>query len=241
LAKYERIREVLLERIASGAWPPGSAIPFEADLAEEFGVTRPTVSRAMRDLVDGGLVERRRRAGSRVAMKASAASLLRIPVVRDEVEGRGGTYGHLLLERRLAVPPAAVRACFGSGAADKALHLASLHLDDGRPCQFEDRWIDLAVLPAAATQDFAAVSANEWLVRQVAYTRAEHVLSAAGAAAAEAEALQVAPGAPVFVIERTTWSGEDAITRVRLVHPAESFRIVARNGVPGGGQAELTG
>ncbi|HSF22025.1 MAG TPA: UTRA domain-containing protein, partial [Burkholderiales bacterium] len=73
-------------------------------------------------------------------------------------------------------------------------------------------------------------SANEWLVRQVPYTRAEHVLRAAAATPAEAEPLQVAVGSPLFVNERTTWVGADAITHVRLAHPAERFRIVTRDG-----------
>ena len=46
----------------------------------------------------------------------------------------------------------------------------------------------------------------------------------------EAEALQVEPGSPVFVIERTTRAGDDAITCVRLAHPGASFRIVTREG-----------
>lgn len=230
MPKYKEIRETLLARITDGTWPPGAAIPHEAALAEEFGVTRPTISRALRDLVEGGLVERRRRAGSRVALRHTPETVLRIPVLREEIEGRGGTYSHLLLSRRVADPPAPVRAAFAPGSRRPALHLRTLHLDSGRPQQLEDRWINLAALPEAADQDFGRTSANEWLVRQVPYTRAEQVLSAAAAEPDEAEALQLAPDAPVFVIERTTWTGDDAITRVRLVHPAEGFRIVTRDG-----------
>ena len=230
MPKYQDIQAELLERITSGDWRPGAAIPHEAALAEEFGVTRPTIGRAMRGLVDGGLVERKRRAGSRVAIRGAAEAVLRIPVVRDEIEGRGGRYGYLLLERRIAAPPAAVRAALGLGAGSRALQVRCLHLEDGRPFQIEDRWINLGVLPEAAEEDFGAGSANEWLVRRVPYTRAEHVLRAAAAAPAEADPLQIAPGGPVFVIERTTWVGDDAITHVRLVHPAERFRIVTRDG-----------
>ena len=228
MAKYEAIREVLLERISDGTWAPGAAIPHEASLAEEFGVTRPTISRALRDLVQEGLIERRRRAGSRVALRHTPSVMLRIPVVRDEIEGRGGTYSHLVLDHRLTPPPAAVRAAFGLPPRGKALQVRSLHFDSGQPHQLEERWINLRVLPEAATQDFGETSANEWLVRQVPYSRAEQVLQAAAASAAEAEVLQIAPASPVFVVERTTWTGRDAITRVRLVHPGDRYRIVTR-------------
>lgn len=230
MAKYKEIREALLGRITSGAWAPGAAIPNEAALADEFGVTRPTVSRALRELVEGGLIERKRRAGSRVTVRRTPESVLRIPVVRDEIEGRGGVYSYLLLARRVAPPPAAVRALFGGAGARRALYLRGLHFENGRPFQREERWINLCVLPEAAGQDFTASSANEWLVRQVPYTQVEQVLRAAAAEAGEAEDLQIPGGSPVFLIERTTWLGEDAVTHVRLSHPAETFRLVTRDG-----------
>lgn len=229
MPKYQDIREELLGRITSGRWAPGAAIPHEAELATEFGVTRPTISKALADLVDRGLVERKRRAGSRVAVRSARDAVLTVPIVREEIEGRGGRYGYLLAERAIAPPPPPVRALFGLGPEATALHLVALHFEDGRPYQLEDRWIHPGTVPNAADQDFSERSANEWLVREVPYSQAEHVLSAAAASEEEAAALQVAPGAPVFVIERSTWIDGAAVTRVRLVHPAERFRIVARD------------
>lgn len=83
--KYKRIEQALLARIAAGEFAPGDPIPNEADLAEEYGVTRPTIGRALGALVAQGLVERRRRAGSRVAVRAAVATRLSIPLVREEV------------------------------------------------------------------------------------------------------------------------------------------------------------
>ena len=39
MAKHREIKEIRLDRITSGAWPPGTAISPEARLAKEFGVT----------------------------------------------------------------------------------------------------------------------------------------------------------------------------------------------------------
>jgi GntR family transcriptional regulator, arabinose operon transcriptional repressor len=65
-AKYEQVFEVMRERIESGNYQPGTRIPSEAFLIQEFGVSRPTVARAMRDLERRGLVSRRRGAGTYV-------------------------------------------------------------------------------------------------------------------------------------------------------------------------------
>jgi DNA-binding LacI/PurR family transcriptional regulator len=54
-------------RIESGDYRPGDRIPSEALLIQEFGVSRPTVARALQDLERRGLVKRRRGAGTYVS------------------------------------------------------------------------------------------------------------------------------------------------------------------------------
>lgn len=62
--KHHRISRTLLAEIASGKYAPSGRLPSEAQLVERFGVSRPTVARALRDLQDQGLVERRVGSGS---------------------------------------------------------------------------------------------------------------------------------------------------------------------------------
>jgi len=228
--KHRVIHAELLDRITSGAWPPGAAIPHEEELAREFAVTRPTIARAMADLVNEGLIERRRRAGSRVVERRPVEAVLRIPRVRAEIEASGRAYGYRLLRRALSdhssPPPEDFR---GAG-----LRLLCLHAADGRPFQLEDRWIDLASVPEAAGRDFAAEGPNEWLLDRVRFSRAAQELTAEAASAEEAELLGVAPGSPVFVVTRATWNGPAPVTRVRLVHPGAGFRLVAHDRAAGG-------
>jgi GntR family transcriptional regulator, histidine utilization repressor len=72
--------------------------------------------------------------------------------------------------------------------------------------------------------DFAAVSANEWLVANIAYVTGDIAFSASSATAGEAEALAVAMGAALFITERCTWGAEAPITFVRLAH-APGYRL----------------
>ncbi|MFN3615493.1 MAG: GntR family transcriptional regulator, partial [Rubrimonas sp.] len=83
--KYKQIEQALLARIAAGEFAPGDPIPHEAQLAEAYGVTRPTVSRALSALVEQGLIERRRRAGSRVATRGRVGARMSIPLVREAI------------------------------------------------------------------------------------------------------------------------------------------------------------
>ena len=66
---WEAIHANVLQRIRTREWGPGALIPTEEALAREFGCARATVSRALREVAAAGLLERRRKAGTRVALQ----------------------------------------------------------------------------------------------------------------------------------------------------------------------------
>jgi len=229
---YLDVKAVILGRIRSGELTPGDTVPGEATLAGEFGCARVTVNRALRELAEAGVVERRRRAGTRVLAATPRDAELEVPSVRAEIEATGADYRYELLDRCVAVPPKADRVALGLAAGAKALHLRCRHWAGSSVHQVEDRWINLNVAPAARVADFATTGPNDWLIRAMPLSRVEHVLSAANAGAAEAGLLGLAPGAAVFVVERRTWIDGRAITRARLVHPGATHRLVARTQSP---------
>lgn len=220
---WEDIRAEALRRIRSRVWPPGAIIPTEEALAQEFGCARATVNRALRDLADAGLLERRRKAGTRVTPHPVRKATVDIPVTRLEVEGRGQTYAFHLLEQALGPAPVPVTSRLGLAPGSVLLHLRSLHLADGRPFLFEDRWLNPAILPDPAP-DFAAISANEWLVGHVAYTTGDIAFSAANATPEEATILGLPVGTALFITDRTTWTQDAPITSTRLAY-APGYRL----------------
>ena len=64
---FREVKSDILSKIVQGNWPPGELIPNEIDLAARYGCARATVNRALRELSDEGIVERRRKAGTRDA------------------------------------------------------------------------------------------------------------------------------------------------------------------------------
>ena len=63
-AKHVQIFESLKQQIESGHYARGKRLPSEMELAKRFGVSRPTASRALRDLQNLGMIERRAGSGS---------------------------------------------------------------------------------------------------------------------------------------------------------------------------------
>lgn len=226
---YRDIHAILLKRITDGEWSPGGLIPGEAEIARHLKCSRPTVNRAMRALANAGLIERKRKAGTRVVPQRARKAVLTIPIVRAEIEARGQSYIYKLLSRAMNQPPEPVRAILRLPPQAKAIHVRGVHFADGLPQQIDDRWINPKTIPEALEQDFQTISANEWLVGAVPYTDAEHRLFAAAATRVECEALSLEKDEPVFVIERTTWLRDATVTHARLVHPGRSFSITTRD------------
>ena len=73
--KYELIYRALRSDIGGGRWEIGARLPSEAELMAQFGVSRITVGRAMRDLQREGLVERRPGSGTYVSRPAGTRGL----------------------------------------------------------------------------------------------------------------------------------------------------------------------
>ncbi|MEM7733500.1 MAG: GntR family transcriptional regulator [Pseudomonadota bacterium] len=217
---WQSVHDEVLRRIQTRAWKPGEMIPHEADLAAEFGCARATVNRALRQIAQTGLLDRRRKAGTRVAEHPVAKATLDIAVIRQDVEARGQCYRHQLIARRIERPPGAISAAMRTDVPQRLLHLCAVHMADAQPYALEDRWINLSTVPEAMGQDFAETSSNEWLLNHAPYTHGEIAFSAANASQVEADALGCGTGTAVFVLDRLTWNGAVSVTKVRLVFAA---------------------
>lgn len=224
----ERILSDITERIVSGDWPPGSRVPFEHELAETYQCSRMTVNKAMTQLARSGLIERRRRSGSFVALPRSQAAVLEIHDIKTEVDALGVAYRYRLVSHEIRRATAADRTHLAVTGRDKLLALACLHFAGGEPFCLEERLISLAAVPDAASQSFAETAPGPWLIAQVPWSAAEHTIRATGADAATASALDIAEARPCLVIERRTWSADQPVTFVRLTYPGDCHALVAR-------------
>lgn len=212
---WQAIEAEVLRRIHARDWPPGSAIPHEAELARDFGVARATVNRALQSLADAGWLDRKRKAGTRVALHPVRKATLSIPILRTEIEDAGHAYGYRMLAQVDEVAPAPILKALVLPTDRTLMHITALHLADGLPWAHEDRWINPAAVPAIRDVDLGTMNANEWLVRHAPFTHGDLSIGAALASGAVAQALACAPGTALVTLTRITWDGTTPITQVR--------------------------
>lgn len=211
----------------SGDWKPGHRLPFEEELAEQYDCARMTVNRALSALVQSGLIERRRRAGTFVATPRFARAALEIPDTRSEVRAQGKAY-------RIEVPTRLVRV---AGPRERGLlrvtqarvlELHCRHFADDRPYAVEERLINLDAAPEAERADFLETPPGSWLLKNVTWTEAEHRITAIGADVALARQLAVGEGSACLVLERWTWRSAEGITYARQIYPGDRYAMTAR-------------
>jgi GntR family histidine utilization transcriptional repressor len=227
---YGQIRRAVAERIRNGAWRPGRRVPTEKALMARFRASRMTVHRALAALARDGLIVRRRRAGTLVAEPTAEHAVLAIPSIPEEIGQTGRTHTFEVLRRRIGPASARTAKRAGLEPGEPIVELELLHLADGKPHVLERRVIRLAAVPEAAGERFDRTPPGTWLLANVPWTEARHVVTAEAANPATARRLAIASGSPCLVLERRTWNRNSHLTTVRLVYPGARHHLVGRFG-----------
>lgn len=105
------------------------------------------------------------------------------------------------------------------------LLVVSRHWAGDRVFQHECRWINLDVAEGAEEIDFSDVSANDWLLKNVAYSCVDHEISALCADDEAAAVLGVAKGAALLRVRRLTHLAAKRVTYAVLLHPGDLLTL----------------
>ena len=227
------IRAEVMSRISNGTYAPGALIPTEQDLAAQFGCARATVNRALTSLAGRGVLERRRRIGTRVAQgMGGGPGKVAVPVIRHLAEDRGYQFRFTLLPPAPLAPAAACERLFRS-APENLRELCTLfHADDVLFCA-ERRWVDLAALPELTPERLHGTTANEAIAANPDLTLIEQSMRACTAGDADADGLLgCPPDAPVLVYDTCLWKGPAPVSWARLAF-APGFELSQNSGGPG--------
>ena len=80
---YLQVKDMLIQRIAAGAWKPGAAIPNEIELSRELGISVGTVRKALDEMESERLISRRQGRGTFVIDQTSNEHAVRFSNIRD--------------------------------------------------------------------------------------------------------------------------------------------------------------
>lgn len=220
---YEQVKAWIRQHIASGQWKPGDPVPSEAALTERFGISRMTANRALRELSTEGLVTRVQGSGTRVAQLHRISSQLVIRDIHEEVAERGHVHGTRVLKVAQEKAGAEVAEALGLRRGARVFHTVLVHLENGVPIQYEDRYVNPQAAPEYLQTDFTRVSPTLHLLQHAPLTEASYAIEACLPSAEEAKALDIKTGDPCLAMMRRTVSGANVASVARQLYPGTRY------------------
>jgi len=201
---YRRVYHALHDEILAEKWPPGTMLPNEPTLAQQFSVSRVTIRRSLAELEREGLIERRRGHGTTVRSRWPA------PPVNAAVSGLLADIKSLaartqveLLHFGVAPLPAAVTGMLELPPQTRSLHLIRLRRFGGAPYCHQVNWLRADVAERLDPDEVVArglVAIYERLGLLPRTARQRCFARAAGTTVASL--LEVTASAPVLGLER---------------------------------------
>lgn len=227
LPAYQQIKQYILQTIHSGQWRTGTAIPAETRLAKQFSVSRMTVNRALKELSEEKVLERRQGSGTFVAQQQFNHTFVEVRNIADDIRQAGKNYRAEVINQskvNLSSLPADCQPLFKG--CNYLFQLEIIHYADNLPIQYEKRWVDSELVPSFSQQDFNQVNTSDYLIKNVALVKGYYVIQAKKTPTYIADLLKMTGNQPALVLTRYTYSSDDrVVTYVQMWHDGSSFRF----------------
>ncbi len=225
---YRKIKDHILDHIATGEWQPSARVPSENQLVKEFSVSRMTTNRALRELTDEGYLVRVAGVGTFVADLKAKSHPLEVQNIAEEIRGRGHQYSALILTLTEVAADAGIAAQMNIDPGAPVFHSVILHEEQNIPIQMEDRYVNAAISPDYGKQDFTQITPHAYLMKIAPLQKAEHVVKAILPDDNIREDLQMADHEPCLLIKRRTWTNGQVASTARLYHPGSRYELSGR-------------
>jgi GntR family transcriptional regulator len=224
---HRQIHELVHQEIVAGRLAPGTRLPSEGELAEQWGVSLAPVRHALVDLAAEGYLDRGRGRGTFVR-QPKFEEKLSILSSFGESRGQPGERPQLVMRYsgRVLAPPEVV-AALGLRARKLVLIQRLAHLE-AHPVALLSAYLDPARFPGIEQRELEGGSLYRTFdtVYGVEPVRADSVIEAVHAGADEAAPLEVGTGAMVLRADSVTYDRDDvAVEFSRILYRVDRFRF----------------
>lgn len=225
LPVFQLIKNFILGEIQSGHWKEGDVIPSEQVLAKQFGVSRMTVNRAVRELTSEQILSRIQGSGTYVAQQKYQATLVEIKSIAEEVRMRGHVHRSELHQLARSKATDVLAKQFAMTAGHALFHSIIVHFENDIPIQVEDRWVNPDVAPDYMQQDFSTTTPNEYLMAAAPLQGMDYRIEALNPPRDIAEMLLITQKEPCLVLKRKTLSMARVASIATMWHPGNRYQF----------------
>lgn len=203
LSLHRQIFLVLRDCILQAVYLPGAALPKEEALAEQFGVARATLRRALGDLEQEGLVQRRHGRGTFVRTDVKAPP--RVPTLGyvEELKRTAHTTQVKVLTVETTVPPPRITNVLHLAAGACAVHAVRIRSAGSTPLMLTDAWVPEPLGRRITLGSLKNQALYEILMEQgIRFGRVLQQISAEAADPAKAKLLKCGVSSPLIRLTR---------------------------------------
>ena len=225
LAIYDKIKKSVIRDIESGRLKPDDKVPSETRLARDFNASRMTANRALKELTEEGRTIRIQGVGTFVARPKPDAALLEIKSIAKEIAGWGGVHSSTIIVLREEKSTRDIAQKLNLQSGDSVFHSIIVHLDQGVPVQYSERFINPAVAPRYLEQDFNQTTPSDYLLDVAPVQEAEHIIEAVNCNTTIQNYLQIKPEEPCLSLKRRTWSFDRVATYSIIISPGSRYKL----------------
>lgn len=201
---YFQVARQLEKAIRDGQIPPGSKIETEVALSERLGISRPTIRRAIQELVDRGFLVRRRGIGTQV-VHGRISRNVEFSSLYEDLESSHRDPETTLLSVEGCPANATEALALNIPEGSPTVHLSRLRFADGVPLAVLRNTLPGRVsdfdLDALPREGLYKLLRNRGVVMRVAKQK----IGAREATSEEAELLEIAEGSALLTMERTAF------------------------------------
>lgn len=203
---YFQFAQQLQALIETGVLPPGTRLSNEVAMADQFGLSRPTMRQAMQHLVDKGLLSRKRGVGTQVLTNRIRRQIEFTSLYEDlEREQRRPRTEVLSIGTARAGGEVAAALQVDEGA--EVVATKRLRFADDEPIALLHNHLPVGLLEL--TEEALSGAGLYQLLRHagIGLSTAEQTIGARKATAAEARLLDETGGATLLTMVRTAYDG----------------------------------
>lgn len=206
---WVRLSRGLEAAIASGALPPGGRLENEVSMSERLSLSRPTVRRAIQELVDKGLLVRRRGVGTQV-VHGSVARQIDLTSLYDDLKRSGRVPSTRVLDVTFARVGTDVTTQLGLDPTSRVLKIRRVRFADSVPIAVLENYLPDTFADITAGRLAEAGLYQELHARGVTLRVARQRIGARRASVDEGLLLDIGRGAPVLTMDRTAYDADGA-------------------------------
>lgn len=209
---YHQLAELLRGAISDGTLPPGSRLENEVALAERLGLSRPTMRQALQELVDKGLLVRRRGVGTQVVHPHVNRSMA-LTSLHDDLARSGRTPSTEVLDYDVAPAAHELAEALGIAPGSDVVTVRRLRSADGEPLAILTNHIPVAAAPTREQLETEGLY-EVMRARGVQFRVARQSVGARLATASEARLLHERPRAALVTMHRTAYDDAGTVIEV---------------------------